>query len=352
MQWGKAEDEGNKKWINYCPGKKCTLGIGPMTNKLTKQAIIWIYFSPISHKIRQYCGLPPTERPLAVWSNENSLRDSSCKAELQRLGGSIHDWYKTEHIECIFRSYQVCKFIKEIQGTALNRFNISFTNRHICYEASSGRKAKVLLFENSISSYVLSCPVTVILAMISLPLLPRGKKSMVLLDSLSRNDILAPSKCFSLIFPEKKCYYEMTNHKVIKFEPCCPSSIKFCKILDVSDMNFTEDRNLTETIGPNSDSWRKSNHSFAPLPLKKSHSTTNQHSCSICWNHKHDIPNTHKTPWKRLKWMVHLRNMAGSQSTQRWGLQYIGNDSRKSQVLGLLLRKQLHSHGVFPSHCT
>lgn len=185
------------------PRKKCTLGIGPMTNKLTKQAIIWIYFSPHITQDKTILWASSYWKALAVWSNENSLRDSSCKAELQRHGGSIHDWYKTEQIECIFRSYQVCKFIKEIQGTVLNRFNISVTNRHICYEASSGRKAKVLLFENSISSYVLSCPVTVILAMISLPLLPRGKKSMVLLDSLSRNDILAPSKCFSLIFPEK-----------------------------------------------------------------------------------------------------------------------------------------------------
>lgn len=55
MQWWKAEDEGNKKWINYCPGKKCTLGIGPMTNTLTKPATIWIYF------------FPPAERPQAVW---------------------------------------------------------------------------------------------------------------------------------------------------------------------------------------------------------------------------------------------------------------------------------------------
>lgn len=72
---------------------------------------------------------------------------------------------------------------------------------------------QVLLFENSISSYVLSCPVTVILAMISFPLLPREKKSMVLLDSLSRNYILAPSECFSLIFPEKNVIMRWLNTK-------------------------------------------------------------------------------------------------------------------------------------------
>lgn len=43
----------------------------------------------------------------------------------------------------------------------------------------------------------------------------------------------------------------MAKHKIITFESCCPSPIKFCKILDVSDINFTEVKNLTEKIGPN-----------------------------------------------------------------------------------------------------
>lgn len=115
----------------------------------------------------------------------------------------------------IFRSY-MCKFIRGIQGTVLNRLNISVTNRHIHYEASSGWKVNVFLSENNTSSYVSSCPVTVILAVISFPLLLGGKKSTVLLDSSSRNDILAPYECFSSIFPEKKSYYEMTKHKIIK----------------------------------------------------------------------------------------------------------------------------------------
>lgn len=63
--------------------KKCTLGIGPMTNKLTKQAnFLNSFFFPTLHKIKQYCRLPPAER--------HFLRDSSFKAELQRLSGSIY----------------------------------------------------------------------------------------------------------------------------------------------------------------------------------------------------------------------------------------------------------------------
>lgn len=156
----------------------------------------------------------------------------------------------------------------------------------------------------------------------------------------------------ALFFQKKKCYYEMTKHKIIKFEPCCLSPIKFCKILDISDINFTEVRNLTEKIGPNNDSWRKNHHSFAPFPSKKRQSTTNQNSRSICWNHKHDHPYKPKNHWERLRWMAHLRNMAGNQGTWQWGLKYIENKPRKKgQVLGLLLTKQLYSYRVFPSHC-
>lgn len=56
-----------------------------------KQQLSEYIFPPTLHKIRQYHRLPLVERPLAVWDNENPLRDSSCKAELQRLSGSIHD---------------------------------------------------------------------------------------------------------------------------------------------------------------------------------------------------------------------------------------------------------------------
>lgn len=171
---------------------------------------------------------------------------------------------------------------------------------------------------------------------------------MVLPDSLRRNDIPAPPECFSSIFPEKKCYHKMTKHKIIKFEPCCLSPTKFCKILDVSDINFTEVRNLTEKIEPNNDSWRKNHHSFVPFPLKKRQSTANQNSHSICWNHMHDLPDIPKNHWQRLRWMAHLRNRAGNQGTWQWGQKWTW---KKSQVLGLLLMKQLCSYRVFPSHC-